>query len=429
MSRNEFNCSLLIEDADNKLTGVVPKGLCTMNLNELFFTDGSDNITNVDTTYNELYGNKTNSRTLKATTSSLSTHLSLRRHIQQARDADPATERDGCTSIACPAGYKSQATNTKDGVFPCEMCENESLNPYLGSNTCLDVKEDHVLKLFYNATNGESWIGATNWGDVNVGNCDKEGVTCNADGEVTAINLHKQGLSGTIPAELGFLPKLTSLDFSYNSIEGQLPADLRFAPLVLLDVAENKLTGYVPRGLCQKEGINGNGEGGIFTCDTISCQSGFFSSTGRAAPGLEGEKCQQCSGNVDFVLGIIKCSAVKNIENGITPFGLVGEIGIAILGLSIIFGLYWVWRRSKISRDYIKDRAYNIHGPGQSNLVHQSSGGFSHPESEVDETDPLGGMDGLGRGSLTRMEIKVKDEWSSGKETQKEVWLDVPKIS
>jgi hypothetical protein len=41
--------------------------------------------------------------------------------------------------------------------------------------------------------------------------------------------------------------------------------------------------------------------------------------------------------------------------------------------------------------------------------------------------DPLGGMDGLGQ--VARMEIKVKDEWSSGKETQKEVWLDVPKIS
>ena len=132
------------------------------------------------------------------------------------------------------------------------MCENESLNPHLGSNTCLDVNEDHVLKKFYNATNGESWIGATNWGDINVGNCDEEGGTCNAGGEVTAINLHKQGLSGTIPAELGFLPRLTSLDFSYNSIEGQLPADLRFAPLVLLDIAENRLTEYIPRALCQK---------------------------------------------------------------------------------------------------------------------------------------------------------------------------------
>jgi hypothetical protein len=398
---------------DNKLTGQVPQALCDMNLNELFFTN-SGGVSNVDITYNELYGNRTSrTRNLNVITT-------------RAREANPTEERDGCTSIACPPGYRSQSNNTKDGVFPCELCENESLNPYLGSDSCFDIHEDHILQTLYVATQGESWTGAKNWADPNVKTCAKEGVTCNDEGQVTAINLYNKGLAGHIPLELGFLVKLTSLDLSYNKIGGQLPADLKFSPLVLLNVAENLLTGFVPRGLCQAEGINGNGEAGVFTCDTIACRAGYYSSTGRAAPGLEGEKCRPCPGDSDVFVGLIQCNSF-NSNNGITPFGLVGEIALAIMGLGIMFGLYWVWRRSKVSQQYIVNRAYDVHGPGKDNMHHDAHDHFSHPEAEVDETDPLGGIDGLGQ--VTRMEVQVKDEWSSGKETQKEVWLDVPKIS
>lgn len=404
---------------DNKLTGVLPQELCTLNLNEIFFYDGAGgvNSSDIDTNYLELLnGNRTKSGDDSGT--------------NPIRQNDPTIERDGCTSIACPAGYKSLSSNNKDGVYPCTPCENKSLNPYLGSNFCFDIQEDHVLIALYNATNGASWTAAKNWGDASISTCEKEGVTCNANGEVTAINLHDKGLTGTIPAEVGFLSKLTSLDLSNNQIGGPLPGDLHFAPLVLLNVAENFLTGYVPLSLCQAEGINGNGQDGIFTCDTIACQAGFYSLTGRAAPGLSGIKCAQCTGD-DVYLAIIDCKNVVAVQNGITPFGLVGEIAIVIFGLGIMFGLFWVWRRSKVSTEYINNRAYDLHGPGKDRLALGASDGFSHPESDLDldETDPLGGIDGLGHGSLTRMEVKVKDEWSSGKETQKDVWLDVPKIS
>lgn len=43
--------------------------------------------------------------------------------------------RDGCNSIACPPGYFSNG-NGEDGVFPCEQCDHEYLNPYLGAKSC-----------------------------------------------------------------------------------------------------------------------------------------------------------------------------------------------------------------------------------------------------------------------------------------------------
>eukprot|EP00541_Cyclophora_tenuis_P014110 CAMPEP_0116574760 /NCGR_PEP_ID=MMETSP0397-20121206/19577_1 /TAXON_ID=216820 /ORGANISM="Cyclophora tenuis, Strain ECT3854" /LENGTH=367 /DNA_ID=CAMNT_0004103569 /DNA_START=24 /DNA_END=1127 /DNA_ORIENTATION=- len=338
-----------------------------------------------------------------------------------------SSERDGCTSIACPAGYKSLGGN-KDGVFPCEQCEQESLNPYIGANQCFTLNEADVLSSLYEATNGPNWTGGKNWGDNSVSTCEKRGVTCNTNGQVTSIVLRDLGLSGTLPPNLGFLSRLDELDVSHNQIGGQLPPDLHFAPLQKLDIAENRFNGFVPFALCQKAGINGNGQDGIFTCDTIACRAGYHSSTGRSAAGLDGEKCRVCVESDDSYLGTIDC--VEPIPmDALTPFGFIGEIALALFSLSIICVLFWVYRRSAVSSQYIKDRAYDLHGPGAEERAEEgdTENGFSNPHDEPLETDPLSNLDGLGS-SITTMEVKVKPEWNKDRESSKEVWLDVPKI-
>ena len=81
-----------------------------------------------------------------------------------------------------------------------------------------------------------------------------------------------------------------------------------------------------------------------------------------------------------------------------------------------------------MSNTYIHDRAYDIHGPGAEELKGQGEADFMNPdEDDPVETDPLGGIDGLGT-SITTMEVKVKPEWNKDRESSKEVWLDVPKI-
>ena len=407
------NLNVLFID-DNKLTGAVPAELCARNLNEVFFhdTNGGTAIENVDSTFSDLYG--------------------------KDRITDPTNERDGCTSIACPTGYKSQGDNNKDGVFPCELCDAaSSLNPYIGSNTCFALDQDTIIASLYDATNGpSSWTGAKNWGDSSVATCDKDGVTCNDAKHVMSIVLTNMGLSGSLPAGLGFLSRLVEFDVSNNDIRGMLPADLRFAPLEILDVAENQLTGFVPIGLCQKAGVNGNGLDGLYTCDTISCRAGTHSSIGRADPGTSGGTCRLCTSDTAPYLGIIGCTNDFTYTSGsITPFGLAGEIVIAIFGITMLCVVAFIWRRSDVSAAYIIDRAYYQNGPEahqqqQQQQQQQQSNNTDDDETFDNEMDPLAGIDGIGRsGGAIQIEIKVKDEWTEDKETKQEVWLDVPKIA
>ena len=259
VSNRMVTCFLFVVSTDNKITGTVPQELCDRDLNEAYFDDLPD--PNVDQTYPDLYG-RTSASASNRKSGELRSLTQAFRLLQ--REEDPTETRDGCSSIACPAGYQSRGDNDKDGVFPCELCENEYLNPYIGSNKCFEINQDVVLSLFYNATIGESWEGDNNWSDSNVPTCDKDGVTCNANGDITSINLPERGLSGTLPAELGFLSRLKALNVRGNEIGGRLPADLRFAPLELLDIAENAITGFVPLGLCQKAGVNGTVRMGSF---------------------------------------------------------------------------------------------------------------------------------------------------------------------
>jgi hypothetical protein len=112
------------------------------------------------------------------------------------------------------------------------------------------------------------------------------------------LNLSNQGLSGTIPFELGFLPNLVDLDLSHNSLTGQLPAELALASLQTLILAENSLSGYVPDALCRKSGINGNGNSNESSCDYIACPMGTYHPEGHATPDRPCEPCPMVDGLV-----------------------------------------------------------------------------------------------------------------------------------
>jgi len=45
--------------------------------------------------------------------------------------------RDGCNSVACPVGFKAG----HQGVYPCYECTHAFMNPYLGSNECVDIDQ------------------------------------------------------------------------------------------------------------------------------------------------------------------------------------------------------------------------------------------------------------------------------------------------
>ena len=76
-----------------------------------------------------------------------------------------------------------------------------------------------ALVALYNATDGDNWTNNTNWlSNEPIG--DWYGVTTNADGRVTAIELSDNLLDNTLPNEIGDLSELRILNLSWNRHEG-----------------------------------------------------------------------------------------------------------------------------------------------------------------------------------------------------------------
>ncbi len=96
-----------------------------------------------------------------------------------------------------------------------------------------------VLVELYFSTDGGNWTSDTNWqSDEPI--CTWYGITCDADGDVSKIDLPGNGLSGAIPPKLGKLGNLVHLDLSFNRLSGEIPPDLgSLSKLVYLDLGGN----------------------------------------------------------------------------------------------------------------------------------------------------------------------------------------------
>jgi hypothetical protein len=165
------------------------------------------------------------------------------------------------------------------------------------------LSEIQILDLFYEQLHGDEWLDSSYRWEKASPACQRRGVKCNEQGQVTEIVLPSLGLRGHLRPEIGFLSKLQVLDLRSNGqLKGFLPSDLRFAPLKLLDLRGSRLQGVVPPLLCIQEGVNGNGVGPpgtdvnlIYACENIICPRRTFSSIGRASlPEKEGEDGIQC---------------------------------------------------------------------------------------------------------------------------------------
>ena len=106
-----------------------------------------------------------------------------------------------------------------------------------------------ALEALYDAAGGEGWTNRTNWKTAaRLG--DWHGVTTDADGRVTGLDLHRNGLAGPLPPALGSLTRLQSLDLGRNGLSGPLPAALgSLTGLRELILSRNDFTGPVPPAL------------------------------------------------------------------------------------------------------------------------------------------------------------------------------------
>ncbi len=118
-----------------------------------------------------------------------------------------------------------------------------------GAMAMARASDRDILVAFYDATDGWNWVKKDNWlTDAPLGSW--HGVRVDATGRITELTLEENGLSGSIPPDVGGLAKLTRLDLGDNRLSGSIPAELgRLANLGTLWLASNELTGPIPPSL------------------------------------------------------------------------------------------------------------------------------------------------------------------------------------
>ena len=117
------------------------------------------------------------------------------------------------------------------------------------TNAHANVARDCEILLDVEATlAGEA---ALNW-DVATAMPDWDGLTVDTSKGVTVLFLYRDGLTGSIPPELGGLTELTRLSLLSNALTGSIPAELgALSNLTELTLSTNQLTGSIPVELRQ----------------------------------------------------------------------------------------------------------------------------------------------------------------------------------
>ena len=112
-----------------------------------------------------------------------------------------------------------------------------------------------ALTALFDATDGESWQNSDGWlYTEDLGQW--HGVTTDAGGRVTELDLRDNRLSGELPEELGILTSLTELNLRDNQLSGALPPELAgLTSLEELYLSNNGLTGVLPASLIALSGL------------------------------------------------------------------------------------------------------------------------------------------------------------------------------
>ena len=104
-----------------------------------------------------------------------------------------------------------------------------------------------ALSALYEATHGSAWSVSEGLWLTNGPLDEWFGVTTDAEGYVTRIDLNNRGLAGPIPIALGDLRRLEYLDLSGNQLSGRIPPEIeRMERLTHLILMGNKLEGPIP---------------------------------------------------------------------------------------------------------------------------------------------------------------------------------------
>lgn len=172
-----------------------------------------------------------------------------------------AEETDTVTFVALSAGNHSFA------VMPSRVGQTGAYSLYFASHAPLPDAQRNALFTLYNSTNGDGWADHAGWLGHPGTECTWAGITC-VDGVLTGIDLSDNLLTGTIPAALGELSGLQSLNLADNNLAGVVP-DV-FSDTVLINVENNPLDFTLPAQIVSR------GDDGVFYLKSGNLFSFFY---------------------------------------------------------------------------------------------------------------------------------------------------------
>ena len=107
-------------------------------------------------------------------------------------------------------------------------------------------EERALLEAFFHATNGPNWFNKDHWlTDSPIS--DWYGIERLRNGHVAILNLESNGLTGTIPPEIGEMLSLETLNLAANGLTGTIPPEIGNMPsLEILILSANELSGTIP---------------------------------------------------------------------------------------------------------------------------------------------------------------------------------------
>ncbi len=118
-----------------------------------------------------------------------------------------------------------------------------------GVSADTSTRQRYILALIFIVWSGPQWTSNGNW-LLSDSECSWTGVACAENGTIVEIDLHSNGLAGTLGSDFAMLTSLTSLSLDQNSLQGSLPSDLsKLSVLEFLNLENNQLTGSLPSAL------------------------------------------------------------------------------------------------------------------------------------------------------------------------------------
>ncbi len=188
-----------------------------------------------------------------------------------------------------------------------------------------------ALAALYNATDGSGWKNNDNW--LSTAPLHQwHGVDTGCDGSVVRLDLSDNGLSGSIPVELGGLSNLTWLNLDRNGLSGPIPVELgNLSNLTQLYLRDNGLSGPIPVELGGLSNLTTLWLGGNVLSGPIPVELGDLSNLTQL--NLSGNGL---SGPIPVELGGLSNLISINLSGS----GLSGPIPVELGDLSNLIQLY-----------------------------------------------------------------------------------------